>query len=310
VKAMVWTKYGPPEVLRLQEVAKPTPRDNEVLIRIHATSVTAGDMQLRGFKVPILFWLPARILLGLVRPTRIKILGQELAGEIEAIGKDVKRYSVGDQVFAGTGIGLGAYAEYKCLPENGVMAVKPANISYDEAAAVSMGGLEALQHMRKANLQSGRKVLIIGAGGSIGTFAVQLAKHFEAEVTALDSTGKLDMLRSIGADHVIDYTREDFTKSGKTYDAIIDVAGKSSYSRSKRALKQNGTFISDRGVWSSVTKRKKRVDDRTPRRAENLALLTELLETRAIKTVIDRTYPLEQLAEAHRYVEMGLKKET
>lgn len=307
---MVWTKYGPPEVLRLQEVAKPTPRDNEVLIRIHATSVTAGDMQLRGFKVPILFWLPARILLGLVRPTRIKILGQELAGEIEAIGKDVKRYSVGDQVFAGTGIGLGAYAEYKCLPENGVMAVKPANISYDEAAAVSMGGLEALQHMRKANLQSGRKVLIIGAGGSIGTFAVQLAKHFEAEVTALDSTGKLDMLRSIGADHVIDYTREDFTKSGKTYDAIIDVAGKSSYSRSKRALKQNGTFISDRGVWSSVTKRKKRVDDRTPRRAENLALLTELLETRAIKTVIDRTYPLEQLAEAHRYVEMGLKKET
>jgi NADPH:quinone reductase-like Zn-dependent oxidoreductase len=316
VKAVVWTKYGPPDVLQLQEVEKPAPKDNEVLIRIHATSVTAGDMELRGLKVPILFRLPARIILGLMRPTRIKILGQELAGEIEAVGKAVKRYSVGDQVFAGTGISLGAYAEYKCLPENGVIGMKPANISYKEAAAISMGGLEALRHIRKAKLQPGQKVLIIAAGGSIGTFAAQLAKHFQAEVTALDSTGKLEMLRSIGADHVIDYTREDFTKRGETYDAIIDVASKSSFSRSKRALKQNGTFISDqlglsqmiRGVWTSVTKRKKRVKDYRTGRAENLALLKELMEAGKIKTVIDRTYPLEQIVDAHRYVEAGGKK--
>jgi len=301
VKAVVWTEYGPPDVLQLQEVEKPTPKNNEVLIKIHATTVTAGDMQLRGFKFPILFWLPARLFLGLSRPTKITILGQELAGEIEAVGKGVKRYSVGDDVFAWTGFRLGAYAEYKCLPEKGVMALKPANISYEEAAALSMGGLEALQHIRKANLQPGQKVLIIGAGGSIGTFAVQLAKHFEAEVTALDSTGKLEMLRSIGADHVIDYTREDFTKSGKTFDVIIDVAGKSSFSRSKRALKQDGIYISDH-------ERKKRANDYAPSWAENLTLLKELVEARKIKTVIDRTYPLEQIAEAHRYVERGLKK--
>lgn len=316
MKAIVWTGYGPPDVLQLQEVEKPTPKDNEVLVRIHATTVTAGDIGLRGLKVPVLFRLPARLFLGLVRPTRIKILGQELAGEIEAVGKDVKRYSVGDQVFAWTGITLGAYAEYKCLSENAVMAVKPAGISYQEAAALSMGGLEALQHIRKAKLQPGQQVLVIGAGGSIGTFAVQLAKHFEAEVTALDSTGKLEMLRSIGADHVIDYTREDFTKIGETYDVIIDVAGKSPFSRSKRALKQTGTYVSDRvalsqtarGVGASVTNRKKKVRDHTPRRAENLALLKELMEARQIKTVIDRTYRLEQMVEAHRYVERGLKK--
>ena len=320
MKAVVWTRYGPPDVLQLQEVEKPAPRNNEVLIRIHATTVTAGDMELRGFKFPYhtprLIWLAMRIYVGLFRPTRIAILGQELAGEIEAVGKDVKRYSVGDQVFAGTGFGLGAYAEYKCLPENGVMALKPANISYGEAAAVALGGLEALRLIRKANLQPGQKVLIIAAGGSIGTFAVQLAKHFEAEVTALDSTGKLEMLRSIGADHVIDYTREDFTKKGETYDAIIDVAAKSSFSRSKSALKPNGTFISDQlglsqmvgSVWALLRKRKKRINDYTTRRAENLTLLKELIEVGKIKTVIDKTYPLEQIVEAHRYAESGLKK--
>lgn len=308
MKAMVWTAYGPPEVLQLKEVEKPVPRDNEVLIRIRATTVTAGDMQLRGLKVPGLLRLPARLFLGLMRPTRVVILGQELAGEIEAVGKDVKRFSVGDQVFAATGLGLGTYAEYKCRPETGVIALKPANISYQEAAAVSMGGLEALQHIRNANLQPGQRVLIIGAGGSIGTFAVQFAKHFEAEVTAVDSTGKLEMLRSIGADHVIDYTREDFTRSGETYDVIVDVAGKSSFSRSKRALKQNGIYISDSVIRASQGGEKKRKPDSAARRAENLALLTELLASGEVKTVIDRTYPLEQIAEAHRYVETGRKK--
>ena len=304
MKAIIWTKYGPPDVLQLQQVEKPTPKDKQVLVRIRATTVTAGDVALRGLKFPKLLWLPARIILGLTRPTRISILGQELAGEIEAVGKDVTRFSVGEQVFAHTGISLGAYAEYKCLPERGVIALKPAGISYEEAAALSMGGLEALQHIRRANLQPGQRVLIIGAGGSIGTFAVQLAKHFGAEVTALDSTGKLEMLRSIGADHVIDYTQEDFTRGGKRYDVIIDVAGKSSLSQSKRALKPDGVYISDR----LERKRKKGKNAQTPGRAENLALLKELIEARKIKTIIDRTYPLEQVAEAHRYAETGLKK--
>ncbi|HVF99720.1 MAG TPA: NAD(P)-dependent alcohol dehydrogenase [Chloroflexia bacterium] len=305
---MLWTAYGPPEVLQLREVERPVPRDNEVLIRIHATTVTAGDMQLRGLKVPALLRLPARLFLGLMRPSRVVILGQELAGQIEAVGQDVKRFSVGDKVFAATGLRLGTYAEYKCLPETGVIALKPAHLSYQEAAAVAMGGLEALQHIRKANLQSGQKVLIIGAGGSIGTFAVQLAKHSGAEVTALDRTEKLEMLRSIGADHVIDYTREDFTRSGETYDVIIDVAGKSPFSRSKRALKQNGTYFSDSSTRASQGGGKKRIHTHAAQRAENLALLKALLESGEIKTVIDRTYPLEQLAEAHRYVETGLKK--
>jgi len=316
MKAIVWTKYGPPDSLQLKEVEKPVPKDSEVLIRIYATTVTAGDMELRRFKVPILIWLPVRIFLGPIRPTRIKILGQELAGEIERVGKDVKRYSVGDQVFAATGFGLGAYAEYKCLPENGVMVLKPANLSYEEAAAVSLGGLEALQFIRKGNIQPGQKVLIIGAGGSIGTFGVQLAKHFGAEVTAVDSTGKLDMLRAVGADQVIDYTQEDFTKNGQTYDLIIDVAGKSSFSRSKRSLTQNGRYLPDnpglskrvRGLWILLTNRKKVISEYENRRAENLNLLKELIEAGKIKTVIDRIYPLEQIPEAHRYVETGHKK--
>jgi len=301
LKAIVWTKYGPPDVLQLQEVEKPSPRDNEVLIKIRATTVTAGDLGLRGLQVPVLLRLPARIFLGVIRPTRIRILGQELAGEIESIGKDVTRYSVGDKVFAWTGLRLGTYAEYQSLPEKAVMALKPESISYEEAAALSMGGLEALQHIRRAALQPGHKVLIIGAGGSIGTFAVQIAKHFGAEVTALDSTGKLEMLRSIGADHVIDYTQEDFTKSSKTYDAIIDVAGKSSLSRSKRALKQGGVYISDHAA-------KKRKRDQVQSWTDNLAFLKQLIEAKKIKTVIDRTYPLDQIAEAHRYVERGHKK--
>ena len=230
MKAIVCTKYGPPDVLQLKEVEKPTPKDNEVLIRIYATTVTAGDCELRGLKFPLLLQTLMRVGFGFRRPRR-RILGQELAGEIEAVGKDVKRFKKGDQVLDGPVYVLGAYAEYTCLPEDGVLAIKPSNMTYEEAAPLAVGGLEAVYFLKRGNIQSGQKVLINGAGGSIGTYAIQLARYFGANVTAVDSTGKLDMLLSIGADRVIDYTHEDFTKSGETYDVIFDVIGKSSFSR-------------------------------------------------------------------------------
>ena len=240
MKAIVWTEYGPPDVLQLQEVEKPTPKDNEVRIRIYATTVTSGDCEQRSLKLPILYRLPMRAAVGLRRPERITILGMELAGEIESVGSDSKRFRVGDQVFAATGfVGMGACAEYICLPEEpeaGALAIKPANMTYEQAAAIPVGGLEALGFLRQGKLQSGEKVLVNGAGGTIGPFAVQLAKYFGAEVTAVDSTGKLDMLRSIGADQVIDYTRTDFTTTGETYDFILDVVGKNSFSNSMTLL--------------------------------------------------------------------------
>ena len=315
MKAIVYTKYGPPDVLQLKEVEKPTPKDNEVLIRIYAATVIAGDCELRCFKFPIWFWLPLRIYIGLIRPTRVNILGQELAGEIESVGKDVKLFSKGDQVFVATEIGCGAYAEYKCMREEKTLAIKPANMTYEEAAAVPTGGLNALHYLRKGNIQSGEKVLINGASGNIGTFAVQLAKYFGAEVTGVDSTGKLDMLRSIGADLVIDYTQEDFTKNGETYDVIFDVVGKSSFSRSVRSLKQNGRYLLAnprllpmvRGLWTSMISGKKVIFEFASYKTEDLILLKELIEAGKIKSVIDKRYPLEQTAEAHRYVDKGHK---
>ncbi len=285
MKAILWTNYGSPDVLQLKEVAKPAPKDNEVLIRIYATTVTTADCELRNFKTFSAFWLPLRIYIGLIKPKRITILGQELAGEIEAIGKDVTQFKKGDSVFAWAGLRLGGNAEYVCLRENATMAIKPANMTFEEAAAVPLGGLEAWQYLN-GNIRDGQNVLIIGAGGSIGTFAVQLAKHFGAEVTAVDSTEKLDMLRSIGADHVIDYTQEDFTKSGQTYDVIFDAPGKSSFSRSERALKQNGLYLSAdpgmsqqiRTIWNLITRPRKAAPEYNSRRNEDLISLRELIE--------------------------------
>jgi len=320
MKAIVWTEYGPPDVLHLKEVEKPVPKDNEVLVKIYATTVTAGDCEQRSLKLQIWYRLLMRAYIGLKRPKRITILGMDLAGEIESVGKDVKRFREGDQVFAATGfIGMGACAEYLCLPEEpegGALAIKPVNMTYEEAASVPVGGNEALSLLRKGNIQGRQKVLINGASGTIGPFAVQLAKYFGAEVTGVDSTAKLDMLHSIGADHVIDYTQEDFTKRGDTYDFILDVVGKSSFSGSIRSLKQNGCYLIAnpgmsqmiRGRWTSMTSSKKVMFGAASPKTEELLFLKELIEAGKLKTVVDRSYPLEQTVEANRYVETGEKK--
>jgi len=318
MKAIVMTRFGPPDVLQLQEVAKPNPKDHEVRIKVHATTATAGDCELRGLKMHFAFKLLTRIYVGLVRP-KPTILGQELAGEIESVGKEVTRFSKSDQVVGWSGFGLGAYAEYACLPENGVVALKPSNMTYEEAAPLSVGGLDAVYFLRRGKIQNGQKILIVGAGGSIGTFAVQIARYFGASVTGVDSTGKLDMLRSIGAEHVIDYTQKDFTKSSETYDVIFDVIGKSSFSRSTRLLTPNGRYLMGnatlsqrvRGRWLSI--RSSKIAVAWARRtageyAEDFKFLKELVEAGKVKSVIDRCYPLEQTAEAHRYVDTGQKK--
>ncbi len=315
MKAIVWTKYGPPEVLQLQEVETPTPKDDEVLIKIHATTVLIGDCWMRSLKVPFPWQLPMRLLLGFRKPTRRPILGQELAGEVEAVGQNVTKFKKGDPVLAATLLRLSTYAEYICLPES-YPALKPANLTYEEAATLPTGGVYGLHLLRQAQVQAGQKVLIIGAGGSIGTYAVQIAKAFGAEVTAVDSPDKLDLLRSIGADQVIDYTKGDYTRSGQTYDAIIDVVGKSSFSGCLRLLKPNGYYILGnpglfaqlRGQWVSMTTEKKILSESATHAASAYTALSQLAETGKIKPVIDRRYPLAQMAQAHAYVETGRKK--
>lgn len=314
MKAIVFTRYGPPDVLHLEEVKKPSPKDDEVLIKIYAATVSTADCEIRSFTLPLWLWLPSRIMFGVFKP-RIQTLGQELAGKIEAVGKDVKGFMKGDEVFAPAN-GFGAHAEYIRLPASGAMAIKPAGMSYEEAACITVFGLNALHFIRKADIRSGEKVLINGAGGSIGTIAVQLARHLGAEVTAVDSIEKLDMLRSIGADYVIDYAQEDFTRRGETWDVILDVYGKSSFSRSLKSLNESGRYVLVnprllpmlRAPWTSRISSKKVLFEFAGYRSEDLNFLKDLVEARKVTPVIDRCYPLGQFAEAHSYVETGHKK--
>lgn len=295
MKAITASKFGGPDVLQLQEVEKPTPKDNEIQVKVHATTVTAGDIRMRSLNVPLLFWLPARITLGFTKPKH-PIYGMELAGEVEVVGKDVTRFKPGDQVFASTlAENFGAHAEYKCLREDGMVLTKPQNMTYEEAAAVPIGAPTALRLLRKGKIQPGQKVLIYGASGSVGTYAVQIAKTFGAEVTGVSSTANVEMVKSLGADHVIDYTKEDFSSSGPQYDIIFDAVGKCPKFQYTKALKQNGMFV-------TIAKLN------TKQSLEEFTTIKALIEAGKLRAVIDRCYLLEDTVEAHRYVETGHKK--
>ena len=321
MKAIIWTKYGSPNVLQLGEVEKPTPKADELLIKIQAATAFMGDCEMRGLRFSPLLALPLRIYVGVWKPTRIQVLGQEFAGEVVAVGNTVTQYKVGDKVFGSAGFQMGGYAEFISVPESqrglhGPVAPMPTNISYEEAAPVIIGGSEALHFMRVGNVKASEQLLINGAGGSIGTFAIQLGKQLGAEVTAVDHTSKLGLLRELGADHVIDYTKETFTQSGKTYDVILDVVGKSSFGGCMRHLKDNGRYL----VGNPQTRH--RLQNRlSPRQGnkkvilktadpnkEDLLYLKQMIEDGQLKTIIDRTYPLEETAVAHQYVESGQKK--
>ncbi|UCH89121.1 MAG: NAD(P)-dependent alcohol dehydrogenase [Thermoplasmata archaeon] len=292
MKAVVAAKFGPPEILRVREIPRPNPKDNEILVRIHAGTVTKGDLLMRGAGPGLRFLM---LILGFKRK---EITGHELAGEVEAVGKDVEKFKKGDRVFGTTtGLNSGGNAEYVCLPEEwkqGVVAIKPGNMTYEEAAAVPVGGMTALYLLKKINVQKGQKVLVYGASGSVGTYALQLTKSFGAEVTGVCSATNVQMVKSLGADKVIDYKKEDFTKNGETYDVIFDAVGKISRTHSKRSLKKNGRYISIRSLTKETT--------------ENLIFLRDLIEAGKLKAAIDRRYPMEQIVEAHKYVETGHKK--
>jgi len=315
MKAICFGKYGAPDVLELQTLNKPTPKDDELLIRIHAATVTPGDCEIRSFRFPFWIWIPLRFYMGLFKPKR-PIIGMEFSGVVESVGTAVTRFKQGDLVFAGTSANFGTYAEYRCHAATSAMAIKPAGISHAEAATISVGGLNALHYLRKGKIQPGDKVLINGAAGCFGSYAVQLAKHFGAEVTGVDSTDKLDALRAMGADHVIDYTQEDFTKKNDVrYDVILEVAGRASYSRCIRLLNRNGRLVLAnpkflqmlRAPLTSLLTDKRVSFAFCEDKEEDLQYLAKLMEAGTIKPVLDRSYPLEEVAEAHRYVEAGAK---
>lgn len=315
MKAVICTKYGSPEVLQLKEVEKPLPKSHELLIRIRATTVTAADFRIRSFTVPLSFWIPARLFLGISKPKK-EILGVELSGEIESVGKEVTRFKKGDQIFAATLHNMGAYAEYTCVPENGPIALKPAHISYEEAAAIPVGARTALHHLKLGNIQQGQKVLIYGASGSVGTYAVQLANYFGAEVTAICSKANLELVRSLGAKKVIDYTEDNFTQKLERYDMIFVVVDKWSFSDSLKFLNREGVYVNVTApmkslpmLWASLTGRQKiTTGSNSPETAEDLNFLKKLVEEGKLKVVIDKQYTLEQIVEAHRYVDKGHKK--
>jgi NADPH:quinone reductase-like Zn-dependent oxidoreductase len=316
MKAIVYKKYGPPKVLQIQEVAKPAPKVDEVLIKVYATTVSAADYKIRGFKVSYGFWLPARMMYGLFRPKRT-ILGTELAGKVEAVGNDVRLFNKGDRVFGMDGANFGAYAEYVCRPEKSALAAIPANMTYEEASAVPHGALAALFFLRdKGKIQAGQDILIYGASGAVGTSAVQIAKYFGAKITGVCSTRNLDLVKSLGAAQVIDYTQEDFTEKGKAYDCIFDTVGKTSFSRCKKVLKPKGRYILTvfdlpqifQMMWTSILGGKKVVCAIAPERAENLFFVKKIIEEGKLKPVIDRRFSLERAADAHTYAEAGHKK--
>ena len=312
MKAAVYRRYGPPEVVRIENVQKPAPRKDEVLIRIHATTICAGDVRLRKADP---FFL--RFIYGLWRPTKTNILGMELAGTVESIGKKVTQFSVGDQVFGSTGLKFGAHAEYACLSRDGLLAKKPDNMTFEEAAAVPFGGISALHYLRKGNVRADQKVLVYGASGSVGTAAVQLAKHFGAHVTGVCSGANLELVKSLGADEVVDYTREDFSKAGRIYDIVFDTVGKSGFRRSMSSLKRGGIYVQATGpllsflfggIWARLTGAAKIVGGMARGNAQSLSFLKELIEAGKLRSVIDRRYRLEEIVEAHRYAEAGHKK--
>jgi NADPH:quinone reductase-like Zn-dependent oxidoreductase len=317
MKAAVYSKYGPPEVVQIKDVEKPAPKDNEVLVRIHATTVSAADWRMRR-AVPII----VRFMTGLWAPKKIQILGMEFAGKVESVGQAVTRFGEGDQVFGSTGFKFGAHAEYICLPEDALVAIKPVNMTFEEAAAVLFGGVSALHFLRKAKIQARQKVLIYGASGSVGVFAVQLANHFGAEVTGVCSTANLDLVKSLGAADVVDYTREDFSRAGRVYDIVFDTVGKSGFSRSLKSLKRGGFYVRVGGAgrlssilggilqekWASITGAAKVIGGMGGGGAGDLSFLKVLIESGKLRTVIDRRYSLDEIAEAHRYVEAGHKK--
>jgi NADPH:quinone reductase-like Zn-dependent oxidoreductase len=317
MKAIIWTEYGPPDVLKLGEVEKPTPKDNEVLVKVHATSAFSGDCELRRFQIAPSVWPWLRLYIGVTKPKRITILGQEMSGVIEAIGRNVKRFREGDKVFGISGMRMGTYAEYVCISENAPIVIKPDNLTFEEASVISVGGFEALHFHQKANIRKGQKILINGAGGSIGTMALQLAKMSGAYVICVDSSIKMDMLSNLGADEVIDYTKEDFRKNAETYDVVFDLVGKISFSCTMRSLKKNGVLILGNsgfivpklfGLWVAISSKRKMKSNLAAGTKDDLEHLKDTIAGGMIKVVIDKSFPLEMTADAHRYIEKGLKK--